>query len=131
MERTTFKNAWGYQGDAMRLPVADADAAKDFYTAKMGFEVTEVSDSPRTIVFARPDVEFAIVENGGDPSQDGCAFEVADADAALAEFRSNGLEKLSDTKIEERENGRWKVFYVIAPDGLCYWIGERLSPAAA
>jgi hypothetical protein len=21
----------------------------------------------------------------------------------------------------------WKVFYVIAPDGLCYWFGERQS----
>jgi hypothetical protein len=28
--------------------------------------------------------------------------------------------------IEKRDDGSsWRVFYVVAPGGLCYWIGER------
>ena len=27
--------------------------------------------------------------------------------------------------IEQHDEVAWKVFYVVAPDGLCYWFGER------
>jgi hypothetical protein len=44
----------------------------------------------------------------------------------LAEFRSNGLTKeLSAIDVEQRDTGAWRVFYVVAPDGLCYWFGEH------
>jgi lactoylglutathione lyase len=44
----------------------------------------------------------------------------------FAEFKTNGLEKeLSDFSTEEHGGASWKVFYVVAPDGLCYWFGER------
>ena len=67
-----------------------------------------------------------LAENGGDSSQDGCAFHVTDLDALFAEFKAKGLHKeLSEFKIEQRGGVAWKVFYVVAPDGLCYWFGER------
>lgn len=122
-----FLNAWGYQGDAMALPVANVEESAAYYSEKMGFAIASREDSPASITLQRPDVQFAIVESGGDPSQDGCAFEVTDTDAVLQEFRANGLNSLSGTKTETNENGVWKVFYVVAPDGLCFWIGERLS----
>jgi len=29
-------------------------------------------------------------------------------------------------RMETREDGsQWKVFFVVAPDGLCYWFGQR------
>ena len=38
----------------------------------------------------------------------------------------NGLqEEVSEFGIEPRGGVEWKVFYVVAPDGLCYWFGER------
>ncbi len=38
----------------------------------------------------------------------------------------NGLqEEVSEFGIEQRGGVEWKVFYVVAPDGLCYWFGER------
>jgi hypothetical protein len=41
-------------------------------------------------------------------------------------MKANGLEKeLSSFDVEHHDNGDWKVFYVVAPDGLCYWFGER------
>jgi len=127
--KATFKNAWGYQGDAMNLPVTDIDASIPFYTDIMGFEVISRSDAaPRSAVLERPDIQMGLSENGGDPEQDGCAFQVDDVEAVFDEFRSNGLEKeISEFSIETRKDGSsWKVFFVVAPDGLCFWLGERL-----
>lgn len=43
-----------------------------------------------------------------------------------SEFQGNGLGKqLPDFKVERRDDGDWKVSCVVAPDGLCYWFGER------
>jgi len=58
----TFKNAWGYQGDAMNLPVADIDASIPFYTDIMGFEVVSRDDAePRSVVLGRSEIEMALV----------------------------------------------------------------------
>jgi lactoylglutathione lyase len=122
-----FLNAWGYQGDAMSLPVANVDEAVPFYTDIMGFKIVSQSETPhRSILLGRPNVQMQIAENGGDPSQDGCAFEVTDVEDVLNEFKNNGLAKeLSDVGIEKNESGSWRVFYIIAPDGLCFWLGEK------
>jgi len=40
--------------------------------------------------------------------------------------KGNGLQKeLSEFHIEQQDGVAWKVFYVVAPGGLCYWFGER------
>ncbi len=121
--------AWGYQGDPMSLPVADVEAAVPFYETILGFLVTKRGTDPhRNATLERDGLKIRLIENGGDPSQDGCAFEVADAEAAFVEFKENGLEKeISDFDIEENHGARWKVFYVVAPDGLCYWFGQKLA----
>lgn len=50
-----------------------------FYESKMGFQVVSQSESPvRSAVLARDDVQIGLAENGGDPSQEGCFFEVDD-----------------------------------------------------
>ena len=71
-----------------------------------------------------------MVENGGDPTQDGCAFEVADVESLFADFQANGLgQDLPKFEIEHRQDGSaWRVFYIVAPDGLCYWFGQRSIP---
>jgi hypothetical protein len=49
-------------------------------------------------------------------------------ESLFAEFKANGLKKeLSDFSSEDRGDDVWRVFYVVAPDGLCYWFGERQS----
>jgi len=51
---------------------------------------------------------------------------VKDLESLFAEFNANGLQKeLSEFNIEQHGEVAWKVFYVVAPDGLCYWFGER------
>jgi lactoylglutathione lyase len=143
--KATFKNAWGYQGDNMNLPVADVETAVPFYEKTMGFRVVDAPTTPsadaastppraggelyKTAVLERDDIRIGLAENGGDPTQDGCAFEVDDVEAAFAEFKANGLQKeISEFETENHEDGsEWKVFFVVAPDGLCYWFGQRVK----
>jgi catechol 2,3-dioxygenase-like lactoylglutathione lyase family enzyme len=122
-----LEKAFGYQGDKMNLPVRDLASALPFYETILGFQVVSRAETPqKSAVLGRDQVEMRLVENGGDPSQDGCAFHVKELDALFSEFKTNGLQKeLSDFDVEEHGGARWRVFYVVAPDGLCYWFGER------
>ena len=123
----TLEKAFGYQGDNMNLPVRDLTASLPFYESVLGFRVESQSATPpKSAVLARDQVRMRLAENGGDSSQDGCAFHVKDLASLFAEFKANGLQKeLPDFKVEEHGGAKWRVFYVVAPDGLCYWFGER------
>jgi lactoylglutathione lyase len=123
----TLEKAFGYQGDNMNLPVPDLDIALPFYETMLGFQVQSRSDVPhKSAVLVRDAVQIRLAENGGDPSQDGCAFHVNDLESLLREFSASGLKKdLSAIDLERHDDGVWRVFYMVAPDGLCYWFGER------
>ena len=50
--------------------------------------------------------------------------------AAFAELKSNGLEKEeAGFRIDQYGERSYKVFFVVAPDGLCYCLGERQTGA--
>ena len=123
----TLQRAFGYQGDNMDLPVRDVEAAIPFYENVLGFQVVSRSQEPhRSAILARDDVKMRLAENGRDPSQDGCAFHVRNIDDLFDEFGRRGLaKKRSDFSTEQRDGSPWRVFFVVAPDGLCYWFGER------
>jgi lactoylglutathione lyase len=127
--RAILEKASGYQGDHMSLPVRDLAAALPFYETVLGFQVSSRSDTPHhSAVLARDQVMIGLAENGGDPTQDGCAFHVKGLTELFAEFKANGLQKeLSEFNMEKHGGVAWKVFYVVAPDGLCYWFGERTA----
>src|SRR5688500_1908040 len=92
MERPKITNAWGYQGDAMNLPVGNVESAVPFYERVMGFRVESRSAEPHaSAVLERDGVRMKIAENGGDPAQDGCAFEVENVETMHDEFIANGL----------------------------------------
>jgi len=124
----TLEKAFGYQGDNMNLPVPDLSAALPFYETVLGFKVVSRDDTPhKSALLERDQVQMKLAENGGDPSQDGCAFHVTGLEALFAEFKANGLQKeLSEFNSENHGDASFRVFYVVAPDGLCYWFGERL-----
>ena len=122
--KAIFKAANPYQEDAMNLPVEDVEQAIPFYETIMGFQVTERQDSPhKSAVLSRDKIQIGLSENGGDSTQDGCFFEVDDVEAAFNELETNGLDK---GEPEYRIDDPFKVFFVVAPDGLCYCLGQRL-----
>ncbi|HJZ68440.1 MAG TPA: VOC family protein [Blastocatellia bacterium] len=113
----------------MNLPVENVEAAVQFYETIMGFQVVSRKDSPyKSAVLERDEIQIGLAENGGDPSHEGCFFEVDNVEAAFAELKSNGLEKEdADFRIDKHGDTSWKVFFVIAPDGLCYCLGEQVT----
>ena len=129
----TIEKASGYQDDHMNLPVPDLEAALPFYQTVLGFTVLSRSGTPhKSAVLGRDQIQIGLAENGGDPTQDGCAFHVKDLPSLFAEFKASGLQKeLSEFGIEQHGGATWKVFYVVAPDGLCYWFGERQEGGGA
>jgi lactoylglutathione lyase len=127
--KSVFKTAIPYLEDAMNLPVENVDASIPYYEKIFGFHVISRQDAPvKSAILARDDIQIGLAENGGDPSKEGCFFEVNDVEAAFAELKSNGLEnKEAGFRIDRHGDTSWKVFFVIAPDGLCYCLGERQS----
>lgn len=125
--KAVFKTAWPYADDAMNLPVKDLEAAIPFYETVMGFRVESRSDSPhKAAVLGRDEIQIGLAENGGDPTQEGCFFEVDNAETAFDELKANGLDReTADFRIDQYGEKSFKVFFVVAPDGLCYCLGER------
>ncbi len=125
--KAIFKNAWPYQRDAMNLPVADVAASIPFYQTIFDFKLLSQTNEPvRSAVLGRDEIRIGLAENGGDPTQDGCFFEVDNAASAFDELKANGLEKeISEFSIQNHGDTKWKVFFVVAPDGLCYCLGEK------
>ncbi|GAB4056088.1 VOC family protein [Spirosoma litoris] len=122
-----IKNAWPYQEDKMNLPVHNLETAIPFYETIMGFQVVVRDDTPyKSATLSKGEFQMGLAENGGDPTQDGCFFEVDDLEKAFAELKANGLEEgLSEFQRQTHGTTEWEVFFVVAPDGLCYCYGER------
>jgi catechol 2,3-dioxygenase-like lactoylglutathione lyase family enzyme len=127
MTKAFFKSAAPYANDKMALPVESVDLAIPFYETVMGFHVVSRSNAPhKSVVLARDDIQMGLAENGGDSSQEGCFLEVDNVEIAFAEFKANGLNREDPGfRTQTFEGGySYRVFFVIAPDGLCYCIGE-------
>jgi lactoylglutathione lyase len=123
--KAKYKRASPYADDALNLPVADVDAAIPFYQKTFGFSVMSRADTPqKSVVLARDDIRIGLAENGGDPAQEGCFFEVDDADTAFDEINGRTA-AASDFRIDKFGDVSYRVFFVVAPDGLCYMVGER------
>ena len=125
MTKAKFKRAAPYAEDAMNLPVADVDAAIPFYEQTLGFHVVSRTDAPaKSVVLERDDIQIGLAENGGDPTQEGCFFEVDDVESAFAEIKGKSPAD-GDIRIDRHGDSSLRVFFVVAPDGLCYMLGER------
>jgi lactoylglutathione lyase len=123
--KAIFKRAVPYANDAMNLPVADVAAAIPYYEKTFGFRVMSRKDEPhKSVVLARDEIQIGLAENGGDPTQEGCFFEVENLDAAFREIKGK-LPTDSDFQIEQRGDRSQRAFFEVAPDGLCYMIAER------
>ena len=134
-----LKTTWGYQGDNMNLPVGDVEGSVPFYETKLGFSVESRGEEPtKFAVLERDGIKIRLAENGGDPTQDGCAFQVENLAELYDEFKANELTHRDqgadgsagsvskELNTEKHDDGsEWRVFFVVAPDGLCYWFGEK------
>ena len=112
----------------MNLPVENLEETIPFHETIMGFQTISRSDTPcKSAVLARGHIQIGLAENGGDPTQDGCFFEVNDVEATFDELKANELEQDDpDYRVDTYGDTSFRVFFVIASDKLCYCIGQRL-----
>jgi catechol 2,3-dioxygenase-like lactoylglutathione lyase family enzyme len=122
--KAVFNYAAPYADDAMNLPVANVEAAIPYYEETFGFHVVSRQDSPhKSVILARDQIQIGLAENGGDPTQEGCFFGVDNIEAAFEEIKGKPPAD-SDLRLDKVGNLPHRVFFVVAPDGLCYMIGQ-------
>jgi catechol 2,3-dioxygenase-like lactoylglutathione lyase family enzyme len=121
-----FKAAFPYQKDVLALPVCDLDAASQWYSENFGMaEVERRQDPSPTVVLERDGTRIGFSINGGDAAQDGAAILVDGIDEMKNELEARGV-KIGNWRVDERKGQKFQVFFVVAPDGLCYYFHEPL-----
>ena len=124
MPNLRFISASPYQDDVLSLTVHDLSVSIPFYEKFMKFQVIRRETKPYQLaILSRDEVKIGLAENGGDPEQEGVYFTVNSVKQAFDFFSSNGLENLDDSSLSTsiNEDG---MFFIVAPDRLCYCFGE-------
>ena len=86
----------------------------------------ERRDQPApTVILERDGTRIGFSVNGGDPSQDGAAILVSSIGDMRNELESKGI-KTGNWRVDERNGQKLQVFFVVAPDGLCFYFHEPL-----
>ena len=123
----SFHSASPYKDDILALPVTDLDAASEWYHKHFGMAETGRRDAPNpTVILERDGVEIGFAINGGDASEEGAAIRVNDINAIKGQLEANGV-NVAYTRIDERDGEKLNVFFVVAPDGLCYYFNEPIA----
>lgn len=126
MYEALFESAHPYQEDILALPVQDLDAAVRWYSHAFGMkEVARHNDPVPTVVLERDGTQIGFAINGRDPGQDGAAILVSDISRAKSELESRGVNP-ANWRVDERDGKRFQVFFVVAPDGLCYYFHQPI-----
>ena len=122
-----FKAAFPFAKDVLALPVRDIDIAAAWYGKHFGLrEVSRPEASVPTVLMERDGVRIGFAVNGGDAANDGAAILVTDAAEARQELEANGVET-GNWRIDERDGKKFQVFFVVAPDDLCYYFHQPLD----
>lgn len=110
------------------MPVTDLDVASNWYCSHFGMTETKRQDKPvPCVILERDGVRLGFAITGGDPTQDGAAILVAGLAGLREELDARGV-NVGNTRTDENDDGtRQTVFFVIAPDGLCYYFHEPVS----
>ena len=120
-----FEAAYPFQENVLALPVKDIDQAASWYGEKFGLAEVERRDDPPTVIMEREGARIGFQVNGADAGNDGAAILVADAARARDELAARGVET-GNWRVDERDGEKYQVFFVVAPDGLCYYFHQRL-----
>ncbi|MEM6499471.1 MAG: VOC family protein [Pseudomonadota bacterium] len=122
-----FEAAYPFQDDVLSLPVADVEAAVNWYGKTFAMQLVERRNEPcPSAVLERDGVQIGFAQNGGDSSQDGAAIRVHDIHRAKRELEDRGVQ-VGNWRVDERDGKKFQVFFVVAPDGLCYYFHQAIE----
>lgn len=126
-DEARFKAAFPYQNDVLALPVTDLDAASKWYSQHFGMVEVERRDIPvPAVILERDGTRIGFAINGGDAAQDGAAVLVSNIARVREQLEANGAET-GNWRVDERNGKKLQVFFVTAPDGLCYYFHEPIE----
>ena len=122
-----YEAAFPYAEDVLALPVEDIDRASAWYQEMFGLKEVERLDDPvPAVILERDGVRIGFAINGGDVSNDGAAILVTDIHRARQELEGKGIE-IGNWRVDENDGQKLQVFFVIAPDGLCYYFHQPIG----
>jgi catechol 2,3-dioxygenase-like lactoylglutathione lyase family enzyme len=126
-DKAVFEKAFPYGNDVLALPVQNLESAAQWYASSFAMvEVERRSEPAPTVVMERDGIRIGFSVNGGDSSQDGAAIQVSDIHAARDELESRGV-TTGNWRVDEQGGKRQQVFFVTAPDGLCYYFFQPID----
>ncbi|MCY4062222.1 MAG: VOC family protein [Chloroflexi bacterium] len=121
--------AYPFTDDVLNLPVKDIKMTAEWYSDAFGLLEVERRESPLpAVMMERDDVRLGFAVNGGDASQEGAAILVTDIHRARDELEAKGVETAA-WRVDERDGKKFQVFFVVAPDGLCYYFHQPIEDA--
>ncbi len=122
-----FRAAYPFLDDVLGLPVKDVVQAASWYGHAFGLvEVERRADPVPTVIMERDGVQIGFAVNGGVPENDGAAILVRDIHRARREFEAKGI-KAVNWGVEERNGQKLQMFFVVAPDGLCFHFHQPIE----
>lgn len=124
-----YEAAFPFADDVLALPVEDIDRAATWYGERFRLVEVERRDHPvPTVILERDGVRIGFAVNGGDPGNEGAAIRVTDIRRARDELEASGV-KTANWRVDERDGKKYQVFFVVAPDGLCYYFHQPIGRA--
>lgn len=111
--------------DPLHLPVRDVEQALAYYEQHLGFTLLSRQDTPhKGVLLQRDQVEMGLTENGGNPEDNSCYLSVSNLDALYQELQKQQLD-VSAIRLDVDEGRTNQVFFLRAPDGLCFCFGQK------
>ena len=119
--------AFPFVDDVLALPVKDIEQTVKWYSHAFGLIEVERSESPLpAVIMERDGVRLGFAINGGDAEQEGAAILVSDIEKARYELDAKGI-RTGNWRVDERDGKKYQVFFVVAPDGLCFYFHQPIE----
>lgn len=125
--KALYVAAFPFADDVLALPVTDIAQTVKWYSDAFGLNEIERRESPLpAVIMERDGLRLGFAINGGDASQEGAAILVTDIHRARDELEARGI-KTANWRVDERDGQKLQVFFVVAPDGLCFYFHQPLA----
>ena len=119
--------AFPFRDDVLALPVADLDQSSQWCREKFDFKEVERFEEPHpTVIMERDGVRIGYSINGGNPEEEGAAIRVSNIYAMRDELEARDV-TTGNWRVDEWDGEDRQVFFVVAPDGLCYVFTQPLA----
>lgn len=123
--------AFPFADDVLALPIKDIAQTVKWYGEAFGLKEIERRSSPLpAVIMERDGLKLGFAINGGDAEQEGAAILVSDIQRARDELEAKGI-STANWRVDERDGEKFQVFFVVAPDGLCFYFHQPIEDARA